>query len=152
MGDEIVVEAGAGASEAAAAEALADVAVVAIEATAERVEELTAARAEVSRLQGEISRLDMALAGHAESNALDFSALREELLRAQERINFLEDALADAERELAEVENEEPEIIAVAETPEVANVAEAEAGEPAVIPPVEHHDAPTHGKRRLISI
>jgi hypothetical protein len=139
-------------SEAAAAEALADVAVVAIEATAERVEALTEARVEAASAADEVLRLERELADHKERNVLDFLAVRDELQRAHERLGFLEDALAAAERELAEVEKEEVPDIVVAEVPAVADVAAAEAEDPVIAPPAEHHDRPAHGKRAFIRI
>jgi hypothetical protein len=117
-------------------EALAAVAESAIEATAERVEELALARAQLETLGSDIAELRVTLSAHIESNQAAFAGLHEMIGRQQAAIDVLHDTVEE------EIEIEDEEAEAEVEIPaEVADVSAALAEEPT---PPQHHDEAPH--------
>ena len=169
MGDEThvetVVETPTASTEAAAAEALADVAKAAIEESAQRVESLTMAIAALGELRSELAALRAAFDAHVSSNADDFARVAEGMGALSVSVAALESALeaeADAVEEVLreEIREElEEEIAAAAEVtevaPGVASVEAAEAAEPerftpAAETPAAESPAPAAGGRRFL--
>lgn len=160
MADDITIEQPAGSTEAAAAEALADVATAAIEETAERTAALTAAVAEIAGLRADMGALNTAFIAHVEGNNLDFQAMRDRLdilergvavmqAALEEEAEEIEDELREELREEIQAEAAVVEEVAAASV-EAAEAEEHEAEPEAVAEAPTHHE--TRARRHFVRI
>jgi hypothetical protein len=144
--------------ESDAASVLAEVAKSAIDETAERIEALVRATAEMEGMRGELGELREAFRAHVEGNQVDFIAVKEKLTLLEAGMAVMHEALeaeADATEELLREEIRE-ELAGEVETeiPEAASVVEALGDEPH---PPEHHDEThaveqhEHTRRRFLT-
>ena len=144
-------------AEATAAEALAEVATVAIAETAERTEALTLAIAEIAGTRAELAALRTEFIAHVEGNIGDFSGIRERLSTLETGLAVMHEALEEEADELEDSLREElrEEILAetsVVEEAAAASVEAAEAVEPEPVASEPEHHGRERSKRHFIRI
>lgn len=100
MNDEVVVEV-SGEATPPEEDALIRVAEKAIDETAQRIEQLTLAVAEISHFRGELEALKESFRAHVEGNQVDFIAVRDNLAALEQGVAVMREAL-EAEASLAE--------------------------------------------------
>lgn len=155
MANEVIIEAPSG--EAAAAptsEVLAEVASKAIDETAERIETLVRATAEITAFRGELDALREAFRLHVEGVQVDFVAVREKLETLERGLSVMAETMAQQEIAVEEVADDiadTGEVVADV-TEEVADVAAAESEEAPLIDAPEIHTNQETRKRAFIRI
>lgn len=155
MADDITIEQPVGSTEAAAAEALAEVASTAIEETAERTAALVAAVAEIAGMRTDLAALNSAFIAHVEGNSMDFQTMRERLETLERGVLIMQQTLEEEAEAIEEALREElrEEILAetaIVEETAAASVEAAEAAEheEPVLPIPEVPEHQTHRARR----
>lgn len=156
MENEIVIEAPIEETPTAeaATEVLAQVAEKAIDETAERIEALVRATAEITGFRDDMAQLREAFRVAIEGNQLDFIAVREKLETLERGLAVMAETVARQEIEVDDIADEieeNGEVIAAAADVAIegaADVAAAETDESPVLTPEIPEEHRT-GKRRL---